>query len=79
MIKPNDLPPIPDGHPHVYPATPAPTWKYPMPTQPNIELRDWFAGMAMQGFCASHSWSNETVARESYLLADALLKARGAR
>jgi hypothetical protein len=38
MVKATDLPPIPDGHPHVYPTAPAPTWKYPMPTQPNIDL-----------------------------------------
>lgn len=41
------------------------------------ELRDTFAGHALQGICASGpSVPNEIIAREAYGLADAMLEAR---
>ena len=44
-----------------------------------MELRDWFAGMAMQGMCANPEWNEESwhkIARDSYNAADALLAER---
>ncbi len=44
---------------------------------PGMTLRDWFAGMAMQGICASGPGiSNPVIAAEAYALADAMLKQR---
>lgn len=47
-----------------------------------VSLRDWFAGQALAGICASAACSaaNPTfddVARKSYAQADAMLKERG--
>jgi len=42
-----------------------------------MTLRDWFAGMAMQGICASGpDISNPVIAAEAYALADAMIKQR---
>jgi hypothetical protein len=46
-----------------------------------MSLRDWFAGLAMQGMVASPAsqyvqWSDQTVAGYAYNLADAMLAAR---
>ena len=47
---------------------------------PGMTLRDHFASKAMQGILASSntpkSATNEEIAKESYYLADAMLKAR---
>ena len=47
---------------------------------PGMTLRDYFAAKAMQGILASgntpKSVTNGEIARESYCLADAMLKAR---
>ena len=45
----------------------------------NIELRDWFAGMAMAGFAANSnnsSWKGEEIATDAYAYADAMLEKR---
>lgn len=49
---------------------------------PGMSLRDWFAGMAMQGILAGTEpetpWpSNANITSWSYDYADAMLKARG--
>ena len=42
-----------------------------------MSLRDWFAGLALQGYLASeHSFTNEGFAINSYAIADAMLKER---
>lgn len=45
-----------------------------------MSLRDWFAGMAMQGFIAGGKTfdphTNESTAIRSYQIADAMLKAK---
>jgi len=44
-----------------------------------MSLRDWFAGLALQGICASGpgvEWDNARLAQEAYQLADAMLAAR---
>ena len=48
----------------------------------DMTLRDWYAGLAMQGFVA-YSWTrgkymppDSEIAKESHQLADAMLKAR---
>ncbi len=44
-----------------------------------MSLRDWFAGQALAIWCASDEWepnSFETMAKEAYSLADAMLAAR---
>lgn len=46
-----------------------------------MTLRDWFAGMAMQGFSANASdtcveWGLDETARIAYAQADSMLKAR---
>ena len=48
----------------------------------DMTLRDHFAGLAMQGICASGptaDWSNNRLATEAYELADAMLAAREAK
>lgn len=53
-------------------------------SQQGMTLRDWFAGMAMQGLCTSMVLSPEKetpemdklLAKEAYSVADAMLKAR---
>jgi len=42
-----------------------------------VELRDWFAGMALQGMLAGFpGWDDERVATLAYTQADAMLAAR---
>jgi hypothetical protein len=40
-----------------------------------MSLRDWFAGMALQGLCAQSIYAGDRVAR-AYEFADGMLKAR---
>lgn len=56
---------------------------YSYPPEDGMTLRDWFAGMAMQGASQfvnqhedHHSESLADIARESYKIADAMLAAR---
>ena len=53
-----------------------PTWTVPIPTPPAISLRDWFAGMAMQGTIPIDDNGATNTAIRAYRLADAMLKAR---
>lgn len=51
-------------------------------SQQGMSLRDWFAGMALQGFCAKSGRPlfdllADGRARDAYTVADAMLKARG--
>lgn len=51
-----------------------------------VDLRDWFAGLAMQGWLASYGNESmhpaiieggcDDIARDAYQIADAMLKAR---
>lgn len=44
-----------------------------------MTLRDYFAAKVIQGICASgpgNSWTNASLAKEAYALADAMLEAR---
>jgi len=46
---------------------------------PGMSLRDWFAGQALQGFCASEqngTWIGDATARDAYSYADAMLTER---
>jgi len=46
-------------------------------TQYPVELRDWFAGLAMQGMLADDpDITTVRLAHEAYHIADAMLKAR---
>lgn len=58
-------------------------WRSPIPTQTSIDLRDWFAGMAMQGMLAcgeQHDANTSSVLSEdAYKIADTMLKAREAK
>ncbi len=50
-----------------------------MSKEPKLNLRDWFAGLAMQGLLASDSefgMSVEDVSSNAYEQADAMLKER---
>lgn len=54
--------------------------------RPGMTLRDYFAAKAMQAQLTAfwamethHGWSHDEIAREAYLLADAMLAARGAQ
>lgn len=50
------------------------------PPWDGMSLRDWFAGMAMQGELASEQYGNKDckmLAEWCYLVADAMLQARG--
>lgn len=45
-----------------------------------LTMRDYFAARAMQGICSSgpsNEWTDDMIAKESYQLADAMIKARG--
>lgn len=42
-------------------------------TWPGMTLRQWYAGMAMQGLVVSADWSTTTIAEEAFRLADAML------
>jgi hypothetical protein len=54
------------------------SWRSPVTVKPSIDLRDWFAGMAMQGILSSgrYDWGCKSYADESYSIADEMLKAR---
>ena len=46
---------------------------------PGMSLRDWYAGMAMQGMQGNPEYDRNTssqLAQQSYVMADAMLKAR---
>jgi hypothetical protein len=43
----------------------------------SMTLRDYFAAKAMQGFVANGSTNVQEIAQASYIVADAMLKARG--
>ena len=61
------------------PAFPVTSDNYANPESAGMTLRDWMAGMAMQGICASGpDISNPVIAAEAYALADAMLRAREA-
>jgi len=47
-------------------------------TSTGMSLRDWFAGMALQGVTSSANWDGaiSDVADDAYSLADAMLAAR---
>ena len=63
-----------------FPSTPTPD--YPYSGSYGMSLRDWFAGMALQGELANNSdgaWLDSSAARcakRCYLFADAMLEAR---
>ena len=49
---------------------------------PGMSLLDYFAGKALQGICAGGPgslWTNDLIAKESYSLAESMLKAKKAR
>lgn len=80
MVKATDLPPIPDCS-IAHPSPPAPTWKYPMPTQSSINLRDHFAGMAMQALVTGYTsnqrgFNPREFAILAYGMADEMIKER---
>ena len=41
-----------------------------------MTLRDYFAAKAMQGLLPNYGWNDETLAKMSYEVADAMLEAR---
>ena len=52
---------------------------HPHGREEGMTLRDWFAGMAMQGLLADRSWqamTTDQVAGVAYCMADAMLKER---
>ena len=61
------------------PAFPRPSTGPSTPPQEGMSIRDWFAGQALAGLCATEGWRNnmpEAVSRMSVAIADAMLKAR---
>lgn len=46
---------------------------------PGMSLRDWFAGMALQGILSANYNVDQTVAREAYASADAMIAERAKR
>ena len=76
----------PDGGP-AFPVPDVPYQKwgggetFHQPAKPGMSLRDWFAGMALQGVVANPARSVEANvtrdAKAAYLLADAMLEAGG--
>jgi hypothetical protein len=48
-----------------------------VPKDPGMTLRDWFASQALQGLLASTKTSDGlTIAKDAYILADAMLRVR---
>jgi len=51
-----------------------------MVTHCGMSLRDWFAGQALQGFCANGNlqgiWIGDAAARDAYSYADAMIAER---
>ena len=45
--------------------------------QMGMTLRDYFAAKAMQSLLPNYGWNDETLAKMSYEVADAMIKARG--
>ena len=41
-----------------------------------MTMRDWFAGLAMQGLCAGNSTNPQQIAQAAYIVANAMLKER---
>lgn len=81
-----DKKPIDDGGP-AYPGSLCANCNDPVEGEyvEGMTLRDWFAGMAMQGLCANkHTfWDSITlqgsplrVAEQSFIIADAMIKER---
>ena len=71
---------------NVGPAFPQPTGggEFGIRPMPGMSLRDWFAGQALVGLCASpHNMVVDgyhgEFATHAYMLADALLEARSAK
>lgn len=60
---PTPEPNIPEGHYYVGPGA-----------HPGMSLRDYFAAMAMQGFCVNGG-SVDGIVKESWRIADAMIKA----
>jgi hypothetical protein len=56
------------------PAFPTPTHNL---KNDGMTLRDYFAAKAMQGFVANGNTNVQEIAQASYIVADAMLKARG--
>ena len=44
--------------------------------QRGMTLRDYFAAKAMQGLLKEFGWNDDSLAKQSYEVADAMLKAR---
>lgn len=63
-----------------FPTDPA---MYGSKAVPGMSLRDWFAGMAMQGLATGLEWrsgrifNSDELAFDAYNIADAMLLARG--
>ena len=69
------------------------SFEWSVPVEPPITLRDWFAGQALAGWMATYSDTSEhpatlessdtvyaeNIAQSSYLIADAMIKAREAK
>lgn len=41
-----------------------------------MSLRDWFAGMAMQGMLGEGGWERDHLVGEAFIIADEMLKTR---
>ena len=58
------------------PAFPVPIRDFGPDFLTGMSLRDWFAGMAMQGFMASSAKACPQTCRAAYQMADAMLAER---
>jgi small ligand-binding sensory domain FIST len=64
-----------DNSDAAFPCTGNPEWEH----DPGMTLRDYFAGQALAGFVAdgeTNGVSDQSLAKQSYSLADAMLSAR---
>ena len=70
---------INDGGP-AFPLAPVvdpETGQFCGPHSTGMTLRDWFAGMALQGYLANTTTYHPAAAIETYRIADEMLTARG--
>ena len=53
---------------------------FPTHKEEGMELRDWFAGLVVQGLCGGDRWpgrsDQEYMAKYAYEMADLMMKAR---
>jgi len=59
------------------PAYPNITQDMPVDGSPGMSLRDWFAGVALQGLLSLYDYDFEEAAKDAYFYAEKMIEERG--